>query len=683
MSESQKPLPNHLKNYSFPGVLHYLQNEWRKFERERNEWEIERSELKAKVAYLEGERRAMDNLKSDLLRRIKMLEYALKQERNKQGEQTTSPTPVVPPTIVEEDKPEPTETSTPQANVLPQGTLLNFTKGFGHSRSRELLKSYLKEADVLLSTATIGRKISNDLPFQGGETKREEPVDSDLEQYKKGTVKRSPFQDEGTGIDFGNLPDNFDLHSATIKADRSKKKYGHVKTMSKGSIKLPPSIKKIDTNESVNYTPTDSNSPDSPPSDLSTNYGTEVGANYESLAAPNVVKKSLWQAQPPLRGHFDAVRAIAFHPTDLAVLSGSEDKTAKLWRVSPSAVVDKERDSKTVITFRGHTLAITSVAISSLDEICFTASMDATIRIWNIPPLNRPAYSKYEPSYAASTLVGHSDAVWQIKPHPAAPLLISASADGSLKLWDINSESPALKSTFWYNGFTKSSLSQFESPTSVCWGNANTVIAAYKNSVVKAFDIQTGTVTTAFENSSIRTQINKIIKHPIEPILITAHEDGDIRLFDMHTGHTGGVSALSMSSDGSTLESGGHDGTIKWYDFDSRQDDTYTESYISTIGVDFKIRTIELEGKTVKLQIWDTAGQERFRTITSSYYRGAHGIIVVYDVTDQDTFTNVKQWLQEIDRYASEGVNKLLVGNKSDLVEKKVVEFTTASVTLY
>ncbi|KAJ1928076.1 ras GTPase [Tieghemiomyces parasiticus] len=107
-------------------------------------------------------------------------------------------------------------------------------------------------------------------------------------------------------------------------------------------------------------------------------------------------------------------------------------------------------------------------------------------------------------------------------------------------------------------------------------------------------------------------------------------------------------------------------------------DDTYTESYISTIGVDFKIRTIELEGKTVKLQIWDTAGQERFRTITSSYYRGAHGIIVVYDVTDTDTFNNVKQWLQEIDRYASEGVSKLLVGNKSDLEDKKVVEYTAA-----
>ena len=107
-------------------------------------------------------------------------------------------------------------------------------------------------------------------------------------------------------------------------------------------------------------------------------------------------------------------------------------------------------------------------------------------------------------------------------------------------------------------------------------------------------------------------------------------------------------------------------------------DDTYTESYISTIGVDFKIRTIELEGKTVKLQIWDTAGQERFRTITSSYYRGAHGIIVVYDVTDEATFNNVKQWLQEIERYACEGVNKLLVGNKADLTGSKQVDYEAA-----
>jgi len=107
-------------------------------------------------------------------------------------------------------------------------------------------------------------------------------------------------------------------------------------------------------------------------------------------------------------------------------------------------------------------------------------------------------------------------------------------------------------------------------------------------------------------------------------------------------------------------------------------EDSYTESYLSTIGVDFKIRTIDLEGKTIKLQIWDTAGQERFRTITAAYYRGAQGIIVVYDVTDSESFENVKMWLKEIDRYAAENVDKLLIGNKSDLVNKKVIEYSIA-----
>jgi len=107
-------------------------------------------------------------------------------------------------------------------------------------------------------------------------------------------------------------------------------------------------------------------------------------------------------------------------------------------------------------------------------------------------------------------------------------------------------------------------------------------------------------------------------------------------------------------------------------------DDTYTDSYISTIGVDFKIRTVDLDTKTIKLQIWDTAGQERFRTITSSYYRGAHGIIIVYDITDKESFDNVRQWLFEIDRYASENVCKLLVGNKSDLSNKRAVEYDAA-----
>ncbi|POW02413.1 hypothetical protein PSHT_12132 [Puccinia striiformis] len=103
-------------------------------------------------------------------------------------------------------------------------------------------------------------------------------------------------------------------------------------------------------------------------------------------------------------------------------------------------------------------------------------------------------------------------------------------------------------------------------------------------------------------------------------------------------------------------------------------DDAYTPSFITTIGIDFKIRTIELDGKRIKLQIWDTAGQERFRTITTAYYRGAMGILLVYDVTDEKSFENIRNWHANIDQHASEGVNKILIGNKSDSVDKKIVQ---------
>ena len=107
-------------------------------------------------------------------------------------------------------------------------------------------------------------------------------------------------------------------------------------------------------------------------------------------------------------------------------------------------------------------------------------------------------------------------------------------------------------------------------------------------------------------------------------------------------------------------------------------DDTYTDSYISTIGVDFKIRTLEVDGKVIKLQIWDTAGQERFRTITSSYYRGAHGIMLVFDITNPESFANLNQWLKEVENYSKEDVRKILVGTKSDLADKRKVAYSDA-----
>lgn len=103
-------------------------------------------------------------------------------------------------------------------------------------------------------------------------------------------------------------------------------------------------------------------------------------------------------------------------------------------------------------------------------------------------------------------------------------------------------------------------------------------------------------------------------------------------------------------------------------------DDAFTDSYITTIGVDFRFRTVNVGGKIVKLQIWDTAGQERFRTITSAYYRGADGIVLVYDITEQDSFVHVDEWLAEVNRYATENTVKILVGNKSEKDSDRAVD---------
>ncbi|GMN57274.1 hypothetical protein TIFTF001_026395 [Ficus carica] len=90
-------------------------------------------------------------------------------------------------------------------------------------------------------------------------------------------------------------------------------------------------------------------------------------------------------------------------------------------------------------------------------------------------------------------------------------------------------------------------------------------------------------------------------------------------------------------------------------------DGSFTTSFITTIGIDFKIRTVELDGKRIKLQIWDTA----------AYYRGAMGILLVYDVTDESSFNNIRNWIRNIEQHASDNVNKILVGNKADMDESK------------
>jgi small GTP-binding protein len=101
--------------------------------------------------------------------------------------------------------------------------------------------------------------------------------------------------------------------------------------------------------------------------------------------------------------------------------------------------------------------------------------------------------------------------------------------------------------------------------------------------------------------------------------------------------------------------------------------DQFNPDSKSTIGVEFATKTLEIEGKTVKAQIWDTAGQERYRAITSAYYRGAIGALLLYDVSASLTFQSLTRWLQELRENADSNIAVMLVGNKCDLQELRAV----------
>ncbi|XP_077991023.1 ras-related protein Rab-15-like [Glandiceps talaboti] len=102
-------------------------------------------------------------------------------------------------------------------------------------------------------------------------------------------------------------------------------------------------------------------------------------------------------------------------------------------------------------------------------------------------------------------------------------------------------------------------------------------------------------------------------------------------------------------------------------------DDEILPTHISTIGIDFKMKTIQVDGKRIRIQIWDTAGQERYETITKQYYRRAQGVILMYDMTNETSFQNIKKWVNLVSECAPEDIEIMLVANKSDVRLNKVV----------
>ncbi|KAK9707681.1 1,2-dihydroxy-3-keto-5-methylthiopentene dioxygenase [Basidiobolus ranarum] len=297
----------------------------------------------------------------------------------------------------------------------------------------------------------------------------------------------------------------------------------------------------------------------------------------------------LWKPKLALRSHLDTVRAIDFHPTNPILASGSEDGLVKLWRIRKNTS-KKAPECEPFMNFRGHTSAVSSVLFMTEQNKCYSSSLDSTIRIWNLPPSDRDLYSANDAAISCGAFIGHTDSIWDMRLHPeqsgGTRLIASASADGTVKLWDVENNSSPLKSSIGYDGINAggeiNGMDKYSpNPTSIEFSHSelNKLMIAYQNSIIRLFDIETGQPILNFNSDSTydstnATQINKIVAHPTLPLVISAHEDRYIRFFDINSGqcihsmiaHLDSVSTLDINHTGLQLVSGGHDSSIRVWD---------------------------------------------------------------------------------------------------------------------
>ncbi|KAM4830825.1 striatin-3 isoform X2 [Urocitellus parryii] len=611
------------QQYTIPGILHYIQHEWARFEMERAHWEVERAELQARIAFLQGERKGQENLKKDLVRRIKMLEYALKQERAKYhklkyGTELNQGDLKMPTFESEETK----DTEAPSA---PQNSQLTWKQG------RQLLRQYLQEVgytDTILDVRSQRVRsllgLSNSEPNGSVETKNLEQIlnggespkqkgqeikrptgdvletfnflenadDSDEEEENdmiegipegkdKHRMNKHKIGNEGLAADLTDDPDTeealkeFDFlvtaedgegagearssGDGTEWAEPITFPSGGGKSFIMGSDDVLLSV--LGLGDLADLTVTND-----------ADYSYDLPANKDAF-------RKTWNPKYTLRSHFDGVRALAFHPVEPVLVTASEDHTLKLWNLQKTVPAKKSAslDVEPIYTFRAHIGPVLSLAISSNGEQCFSGGIDATIQWWNMPSPNVDPYDTYEPNVLAGTLVAHTDAVWGLAYSGIKNQLLSCSADGTVRLWNPQEKLPCICT---YNGDKEHGI-----PTSVDFIGCDPahMVTSFNTGSAVIYDLETSqslVMLSSQVDSGLQSinHINRIVSHPTLPVTITAHEDRHIKFFDNKTGkmihsmvaHLDAVTSLAVDPNGIYLMSGSHDCSIRLWNLDSK-----------------------------------------------------------------------------------------------------------------
>lgn len=613
------------QQYTIPGILHYIQHEWARFEMERAHWEVERAELQARIAFLQGERKGQENLKNDLVRRIKMLEYALKQERAKyhklkygtelnQGD-------VKMPSFESED------TKDTEIPAVPQNSQLTWKQG------RHLLRQYLQEVgytDTILDVRS--QRVRSLLGLAGSEqngsveTKNLEQIlnGGDSPTKRKGQdLKRNPgdvletfnFLENADNSDEDEEDEEGDLmEEESERMDKHRIKKHKVKVGNEGLASDLPDDP--DTEEALKEF--DFLDGEGAGESRSCGDGTEWAeplpfssgggksfilggdealesvlglgdladltvandeADYSYDLPANDSFRKTWNPKYTLRSHFDGVRALAFHPVEPVLVTVSEDHTLKLWNLQKTVPAKKSAsfDVEPIYTFRAHVGPVLSLAMSSSGEQCYSGGIDATVQWWNIPSSNVDPYDTYEPSVLAGSWLGHSDAVWGLAYSGIKNHLLSCSADGTVKLWNPQEKNPCIST---YNTDKEHGI-----PTAVDFNGCDPahMVTSFNTGNVVVYDLETSQPTVVLPGQGESTlpaanHINKVVSHPTLSVTITAHEDRNIKFFDNKSGkvihamvaHLDAVTSLAVDPNGIYLMSGSHDCSIRLWNLDSK-----------------------------------------------------------------------------------------------------------------
>uniref|UniRef100_A0A8C5BKK1 Striatin-3 n=1 Tax=Gadus morhua TaxID=8049 RepID=A0A8C5BKK1_GADMO len=625
-AEEMPPRP---QQYTIPGILHYIQHEWARFEMERAHWEVERAELQARIAFLQGERKGQENLKNDLVRRIKMLEYALKQERAKyhklkygtelnQGE-------VKPPSFETDETKEAEVTSPPNCQLT-------------WKQGRQLLRQYLQEVGYTDTILDVRSQRVRSLLGLAGSEHNGSLENKNLEHILNGTESPGKRREQDAKRSPGDVLETFNFLENTEDSDEEEEEeegdmLDHINTHTVANEGLASELAEdADTEEALKefdflVTAEDGEGAGEA---RSSGDGTEWGEVLSSLSAEplpypasggksfllggnedvleNVLGlgdladltvanddpdysydlpsskdssfRKTWSPKYTLRSHFDGVRALAFHPVDPCMVTVSEDQTLKLWNLTKTLPAKKSAsfDVEPIYTFRAHIGAVLCVAMSSSGEQCFTGGIDSNIHSWNMPSSNVDPYDTYDPSVLAGSWAGHTDAVWGLAYSGIKKRLLSCSADGTVKLWNPQDKGGAV--------CTLNADREHGIPTSVDFNGCDPahMVTSFSSGDVVLYDLETSHISPhvicicpppALPGAN---HINKVVSHPTLPLTITAHEDRHIKFYDNKTGkvvhdmvaHLDAVTSLAVDPNGIYLMSGSHDCSVRLWSVDSK-----------------------------------------------------------------------------------------------------------------